>query len=247
MWRAARSWTRRIKKKKTHFAACGNAGWEQRWTFETILRHQMCLENCSILGPRTSTGIAAANPDAETAQRPQYGRAANIGMPVIPGQECGWLDGRMAGWLDGRVGKISMRLVHWCCAQVGDFLPVIPSRSPCLATIPGAAASLARRLEGYQAIRHTPREACTSTSAPTQATRERCAMNPHRPHDLLVIRSRRTSSPVFASVGPGPRPGTNGAPGGLPYLALTPTSTQSEAAAHGHPDQEFRLPGERKL
>jgi hypothetical protein len=40
------------------------------------------MENGSILGSRTSTGIAAANPHAETAQHPQYGRAAD--MLVIP-------------------------------------------------------------------------------------------------------------------------------------------------------------------
>lgn len=64
-------------------------------------------------------------------------------------------------------------------------------------------------------------------------------MSPHRPHDLLVIRSRRTSSPVFASVSPSPHPGTNGALGGLPYLALTTHFLAN--------DQEFRLPGEGKL
>lgn len=200
------------------------------------------MENGGILGSRTSAGIATANPHAETAQRPQYGRPVNT--LVIPEQECGWLDARM-GRRD--TDKISMRPGHWCCAQVGDFLPMILSRPHCLATIPGT--SPLRDVSRGIRPSDTPREKLERVHppAPTQATRQRCAMNPHRPHDLLVIRSRRTSSPVFASVRPSPHPGTNGAPGGLPYLALTPTSTQSEAVAHGHPDQEFRLPGERKL
>ncbi|UKZ61942.1 uncharacterized protein TrAtP1_003203 [Trichoderma atroviride] len=104
----------------------------------------MCMENGGILGSRTSAGIATANPHAETAQHPQYGRPVN--MLVIPEQECGWLD----EWPG--TDKISMRPGPLMLRAGSRLPPVIPSR-PCLATIPGrsTAGETSREASGHPA------------------------------------------------------------------------------------------------